>query len=282
MQSMTGFGAGSAEGACGTIQVQISAVNHRNCQVHLRGDLRDLALEDQVRTQVRDRLQRGSITVQITVHTAAGHSMDVAGIADTWRQLKALADELDAPVPRLESLVSMHKGSAAPDSSDLPAVLDSALDAALTAIGHMRATEGLAMKQVLSERVVQLETLYHSMCERAPLRLPAAADALRKRLQLALEEGVSEDIIARECAVQADRIDASEELDRLASHFEQFRQICDDNSAVHGKRLEFLLQEIHREVNTTGSKSNDTELTNSVLTAKNIVDQLKEQSANIV
>ena len=121
------------------------------------------------------------------------------------------------------------------------------------------------------------------MCQRAPLRLESWREALRTRVEEAIAERLDADVIARECAVQADRIDVSEEMTRLEAHLARLDDLLGQaGNEPQGRSLEFLLQELGREVNTTGSKSNDSELTALVLEAKNALEQIREQAANIL
>src|SRR4051812_15744144 len=107
MRSMTGFGSGHASAAGTTISVQIAAVNHRGIQVQVRSDLRDLALDEVVKHEIRSALQRGSITVQVGVRSEQVLLIDRARVAAAWEQLAALARELDAPLPTIDRVLSL-------------------------------------------------------------------------------------------------------------------------------------------------------------------------------
>lgn len=287
---MTGFGVGHGQWSGGRVDVQVAAVNHRSCQIQIRSDLRDVALEDQVRKMVRDALQRGSVTVQITVHYEQSAMLDSEALADLWRHLQATAQALSAPTPRLELLLShLPRRAAAVDEAGMTAAISAALGEALEVCQRNRALEGAAIADDLRQRAAALREIHGQLAERAPQRLPAWRDALRARIDEVLANGLDDEALARECALQADRIDVSEELTRLLSHCERLDELLAD-PAQHsstaaqavGRPLEFLVQELGREINTTGAKANDVQLTALVLAAKNILEQVREQAANIL
>ena len=146
MQSMTGFGAGRAQDGAGEVLVQIASVNHRGCQVQLRGDLRDLALEELVRQEVRSVLMRGSITVQVQLPTARALPLDLERLAQGWRELNRLATELGAPPPALEQVAALCGAVGTLERQPGEAALRAALAAALTAMRAERARRRCAQR----------------------------------------------------------------------------------------------------------------------------------------
>ena len=282
---MTGFGIGRALALGQTIEVQLATVNHRSCQISIRGDIRDVALEDQLRKTIRDRLQRGSINVQIsTQQDEADEQLNIEPLRALWVSLNQLAEDIQAPTPRLESLFSqLPRRAPVVDQDALHQAVRSAAEQAIDACCTVRQREGQATAEDLRQRATHLRSVYEAMCERAPLRLEPWREALRARVEEAIGEQLDSEVIARECAVQADRIDVSEEMTRLQAHLERLDDLLDQKTdEPQGRSLEFLVQELGREVNTTGSKSNDSELTALVLEAKNILEQIREQAANIL
>lgn len=284
MWSMTGFGEGEATGPVGLVRVQVSAVNHRHCQVHLRGDLRDLGLEDRLKRQVRDRARRGAITIQVTCPGRASGGVNRDELRALYRFLSAEASALGAPRPSLEGAARLcgRTDPATSDGEGLGEALSEAADRALEAFEAMRAHEGSALRRDLRACLSHLVELVAAMAERAPVRLETARAALTGRLEEALGTPLTDDGLRREVALLADRLDVREELTRLASHLEQGAGLCEDPGPEIGKRFEFLLQELGREVNTVGSKANDVPLTNLVLEAKNVLEQMREQAANVL
>lgn len=281
---MTGFGIGRSSCDGSAIEVQLSAVNHRSCQVTLRGDLRDVAAEDALRKEIREALQRGSINVQITIQQDQAQSLDLAPLAELWQRLNRLAQDVGAPTPTVESLLPLlPRRTAAVDENALHGAIHRAAREAIAACVAVRESEGAATAMDLRQRAAVLRRIYDDLVARAPQRLGPWREALRARVQEALGEQIDPDALARECAIQADRIDLSEELTRLQAHLERLDAllVANDDEAV-GRPLEFLLQELGREINTTGAKANDAALTALVLDAKNILEQIREQAANVL
>jgi uncharacterized protein (TIGR00255 family) len=283
MRSMTGFGAGKAVHEQSEIMVQIASVNHRGVQVHVRSDLRDLAMDEMVKNEVRTALQRGSITVQIQLRQASGVMIDSERVANTWRQLSQLATELNAPMPTIDRVIALvGNENTAPQVSYEPLLRD-ALHRALAAITQERDREGQALTHACLGYAADLRRLLPALRSAADARANAYRVAVQARVsELLAGQPVTPEQLIREVALYAERIDVTEELVRLAAHVDALDVIIASQDVQLGRKLEFLLQEIGREINTTGAKSNDTNLTNIVLEAKVLIDQLKEQSANLM
>jgi uncharacterized protein YicC (UPF0701 family) len=284
MLSMTGFGAATAEADGLRVRLEIAVVNHRGCQVSLRSELRDLTLEEELRRCVRERLRRGSATVQLTIERGDA-GLDDEALRRGYRRLAILAAELGAPPPRLEEVArQVAHGAGAGDGSTPPAVAAlarRALQQALEALHAMREREGGALVADLRRRMAKLLAFRAAVAERAPARLAVQRDALRQRLSEALARPIAEPELLRECALLADRLDLSEELTRLDSHLAQ-AGLCLGGGEDAGRRLEFLLQELGRECNTIGSKANDAAIAAQVVDAKTILEQIREQAANLL
>jgi len=280
MQSMTGFGSARCESPRGSLQVQLAAVNHRQCRVALRSDLRDLALDEAARNLIQERLRRGSITVQISVVEHAGGGFDQGALREQWVALKDLADELGAPAPRLEALLRQSTRSGA-DESDCRDALLNALDAACSACVEMRSSEGARLLVEFRRQHEELGTLCRRMAERAAQRQGDYRERLENRLGELLGERVDEATLVRELALFAERSDISEELVRLESHLAQLEHLLVGDGAI-GKQLDFLLQEVGREINTSGAKANDAELARLVIDGKTLLEQMREQAANVL
>lgn len=283
MESMTGFGSGAAQGPAGAVSVQVASVNHRQCRVAVRSDLRDLALEDLVRTRVQDRLRRGSLTVQLAVRPAGELGLDLDALRAAWSELSALAAELGAPAPRLEEVARLVGRTAGPDESALRPLIERALDEALEACATMRAAEGANLQEAFRAHHQSLFELKTRMAGLAGERVERYRDRLRARVGELLrgEADLDDATLARELALYADRIDVTEELVRLDSHLQQMGELIGADGPA-GKRIEFLLQELGREVNTTAAKAADPELQALVVEAKHVLEQMKEQAANVV
>jgi len=282
MRSMTGFGTGQAEGAGTVVTVQIASVNHRGIQVQVRSDLRDLAFDELVKQEVRNALQRGSVTVQVAVRSQQVLAIDRARVAAAWEQLASLARELSAPLPTIDRVVSLVTGERESAGTGHEGLLRSALSAAITEMQTQRQREGAALATAFRAHAAALRALLPKLRVSADARATAYRTALQARVgELLKDVTLTPEQLVREVALHADRIDVTEELVRLAAHVDALDALITSNDEQQGRKLEFLLQEIGREVNTTGAKSNDTALTNLVLEAKTLVEQMKEQTANL-
>ncbi len=276
MISMTGFGTGSATDARGEVRVQIASVNNRACQVSLKSDLADAALEDDLRQQVRAALGRGSITVHVQVLPAGG-GLDRSGLTVAWRSLADLAQEVGAPVPTLEEAARL--AGARTGTTSWGDLVRPALAQALAAVQAARAREGAALMASFRAQAARLRDLHAAFTARAALRSDLYRTSLQTRLSDLLATAVAPEVLVREIALHAERIEVTEELVRLAAHLDALDALL--ATPEPGKRLEFLAQEIGREINTTGAKANDAPLAALVIEAKVVVDQIKEQAANI-
>jgi uncharacterized protein (TIGR00255 family) len=282
MRSMTGFGAGQAEGNGTNVSVQIASVNHRGIQVQVRSDLRDLALDELVKQEVRTALQRGSVTVQVAVRSQQVLAIDRTRVAAAWEQLASLARELGAPLPTIDRVVSLVTGEREGASTGHDALLRTALTAAIAAMQTQRNREGAALAAAFRAHAAALRALLPKLRVSADARAATYRATLQARVNELLKDvTLTPEQLVREVALHAERIDVTEELVRLAAHVDALDALIASEDDQQGRKLEFLLQEIGREVNTTGAKSNDTTLTNLVLEAKAQVEQMKEQAANL-
>jgi len=284
---MTGFGRGIAEQAGLRATVDIRSVNHRFLDLKLRGAAIAPALEEAVSTKVRAALERGAVAVAINVarisRDQAAPSIDPAAAAAAHAQLAALAQQLGLPGPDL-ALVLAQPGviSTAERTEEDPPVLP-ALEAALAQLDRMRSTEGQALAADLTARFDELTAL------RAQIATLAAAvpHQLTKRLQERIarlldghDTNVDPARLAQEVALLADRSDVTEELVRLASHLDQARSLIAGKASA-GRRLDFLVQEIGRELNTIGSKSTITEISAAIVEGKAVLEKVREQVQNV-
>jgi uncharacterized protein YicC (UPF0701 family) len=283
MLSMTGFGTGRVSDADGEVAVQIACVNHRGCQVQVRGDLRDLALDELVRQEVRTALVRGSITVQVTASVTNDAGFDLQGLAAGWRELAGLAARLGAPTPSLEQVALLGSGGAPRVAVASEARVRAALAQAIAGVLSERQREGEALGRHLRAIAGQLRAAMPALEQASRLRLARLRESMLARLRELLDGAavIGPEHLVRELAIHSDRLDISEELVRLAAHLDALDLLLDASDEPVGRKLDFLLQEFGREINTIGSKSNDRALTALVLEGKSLIEQLREQAANV-
>jgi len=290
IKSMTGYGKGEAAGDHGTFTVEVRSVNHRYGEVSVRMPRGFMALENEVKRAVSALLKRGKIDVFVQWEEAmAGEAMpqvDTALARAYFTTFNNLAFELGLPDQVPLSLVLAQKGvlregSSALGEEDYRDQLMSALQAAVAALDAMRTREGEALAADLSARRSQVAEWTALVRERTPAVVAEYRQKLKMRLEQLLEgTELDEARLAQEVALMADRCDVTEELVRLASHFSQFDEALRLPEPV-GRKLDFLMQEMNREVNTIGSKSSDAEITALVIRIKAEMEKMREQVQNI-
>ena len=292
MLSMTGFGRSCAEAAeAGVrIQVEIHSVNRKTLDIQISAPREWSGYEAICNEWINDAFKRGRVNVQIKVESAQDSSgslaMNTDAMAESLNNLKAFAEAQGFDFTPDSSLIldlarSVKDRSSLPDWKELKDALQEAFRVALADINAMRMQEGAAMARDLKKRIAQLEVFRLQIEKNASGSTHRYRNALLERLkQLELELDVSDERVLKELAIYADRSDISEETTRLSSHFEQFLEFLSANEAT-GRKMDFLCQEIHREFNTTGSKTNDIEITRLVIEGKNALERIREQVQNI-
>lgn len=293
IRSMTGFGEATADTPAGRLRAEIRTVNHRyfNPSIRLARGLDKF--EPQVREWLRSHLSRGHIHFTLRLDRegetdgAGTLRVDHARARQYVDALNALRDELGLSggidVSMLSRFSDVLTWEEEADVEVEAQVVREVTESAAAAAARMRDEEGLRLAADLEERLVAIEAALADVVVRAPLRLAVERDRMR-RVVAELLEGtiIDEDRIAREIAMIAERWDVSEEIVRLRSHIELFREsVAADASEPVGKRLGFLIQEMNREVNTIGAKSNDAPMEHAVIAMKEEVERLREQVENV-
>jgi uncharacterized protein (TIGR00255 family) len=285
---MTGFGA--AEGVVGKshVSIEIRSVNHRffNPSVKLPSEL--ARWEGEVREALRRGVSRGHVTLLARVDRGESEALRIdearfAAYVDQLRELQrrhGLGDAIDvSALLRLPSIVAAPED----ESEGTPAELTAIVDQAVATLDQMRGAEGARLATYLEERLANIERSVERIASRAPGRLIEQRDRLRGAVrELADGVAVDEQRLAQEIAVLADRLDVSEEISRFHAHFAAFRAtLASPASDGVGKRLGFLLQELLREANTTGSKANDAAILQDVILVKEELERIREQVENL-
>ena len=289
---MTGFGRGCADSvdAGVRIQIEINSVNRKTLDVQISAPREWSGYEAVCNQWMGGAFQRGRVNIQIKVESTQGGSdslaLNTTAMAESLKGLRTFAETQGlefTPDSRflLELARSVKDSSGLPDWKDLKASIEEAFKKALADIDSMRLQEGVALAVDLKERITELESFRQTIEQNSAGSTKRYRDALLERLkQLELELDASDERVLKEVAIFADRSDISEETTRLASHFEQFLSFLNSDEAS-GRKMDFLCQEIHREFNTTGSKSNDIEVTRLVIEGKNALERIREQVQNI-
>jgi uncharacterized protein (TIGR00255 family) len=291
LTSMTGFGRGTASDAGVEAIVEIRSVNSRFAEVSIRGPRSVNALEQEIQTKAKQKLERGRINIQIDVTESVEDELDMdlnpGAVSAYVNLLGRLRDQAGIKEDlRLEHIlrfddVFTSKGLDEAFEKRRGETVMRALDAALDALVDMRRREGEALSRELEHRVQLIEEALAKVEERSPRRIDEARTRLRDRVAEILgDERIDPERIEVEIVMLADRLDVTEETVRLRSHIELFREaIADDDSA--GRKLNFISQEMNREVNTIGSKANDPELARYVVSMKEELEKIREQIQNV-
>jgi uncharacterized protein (TIGR00255 family) len=289
MRSMTGFGLGETPLGAGKLAVEIRGVNHRFLDVRVRvpRELGELAAF--VEQVAREKLTRGRYEVGMRIDGIAlgAPVLDRERARAAFRALRDLRDELapgtEVPLSLLGSIPDLFVSSIDREIDLLRAATRAAFDAAAGALDAMRTNEGGALRDDLVKRLERIRRLAGEIEERAPLvielhrkRLRERADRLRSAAEIDLDVGRLE----QEIAMFAERSDICEELTRLVSHGVQFADLLASEEPV-GRRLDFLLQEMAREVNTVGAKSPDAQIAHAIVEMKAEIERMREQVQNV-
>ena len=290
LKSMTGFGTGRARAGDEEISVEVRAVNHKHLEVKVRLPRELSALEPAVLRAVRSRCVRGAVDVAVrrSASTASGAvpTVDVA-MARAWREaLRGVARAVDmadvpttAQIAALPAVIRMEEPVA--DLGVAEAALERALTEALDALAAMREREGRALEVDLASRLARVATLTAEVAALAPRTVEAYRARLHERVAELLKGApVDEARLVQEVALFAERTDVAEEATRLQAHLEAFRSFL-ASSEPAGRRMDFLVQEMHREVNTTGSKSQSTEVSTRIVELKAELERIREQVQNV-
>ena len=292
VRSMTGFGRAEASGESIAVTVEVRSVNHRHLDVALRLPRSLAALELDVRRLVQSRLERGRIDIAVQLTPLAGAAtqrvqVDAALAREYVARARALAMELGLDgAPNLAWLLEQPGVVRLEDPEPIePAapwpLLAEALGRALDELVARRTAEGDRLAEALRTLHGELTTNVELVAVRAPATTARREDRLRDRLRALLAEtAIDQSRIVTEAAVWADKSDVTEELARLRAHLAEFTLMLGKDGPV-GRPLDFLIQELNREINTVASKADDLEMSQAALTAKGVLEKIREQVQNL-
>lgn len=288
---MTGFGRGAASGEDFNVAVEVKTVNNRYLDVHLRIGQELSALENAIRRRISTRLSRGRVDLSVNFERSGAIAYEVnrpliAGYINAIREIQKefqLNGGIDVnAVARLPGAMSAARESL---TNQTLGGIEAAIDQALENLEEMRESEGAALAEEMRVRLSKIESEIPLIETAAAALVDAYRQRLHKRiLELIARGGQAIELdagrLAQEVAYLADRSDITEELARLRSHLEQFRNALEAPGEI-GKRLDFLLQELNREANTVLSKSTEVSIKDAALVIKAEVEKLREQVQNV-
>lgn len=290
LKSMTGYGKAEAVTDAGKLSIEIRSVNHRYGEIMVKLPRQFMSLEGEIKKRVANRFKRGKIDIFINFEQSAS----VASVPQVnFAMAKAYQEAFLAlnhhlgiyePIPasiilaQRDVLVSQEL---APDMEGVSVLLFSTLAEAMDSFGAMRGNEGEALFAEIAGRIAIINEAVETVAVRSPVAVAANVDRLKERIvKLLSDVQLDEMRFAQEAALIADRMEITEELVRLRSHFKQFDALLNLDEPV-GRKLDFLLQEMNREVNTIGSKANDAEIAAMVVELKSEMEKVREQIQNV-
>ena len=287
---MTGFGRGEAMGRGRAFTVEVQSLNHRFLEVRCRVPKRLTGLEPRIQQAIQERFSRGHFEVLVldkdldgrgrTLKVDVPLAMQYVDALRTLQQALGLSGEVTLEMLTAQrDLIAVEETDESLDESW--GELSPALVKALDALAEMRRHEGEALVANLRTHLGEVEATLGGIVERAPELVRAQRDRLRERVAELLDGRLPDPArVEQEVALLAERGDVAEECDRLRSHLAQFRDVL-EQPGPQGRRLDFLLQEMHREANTIGSKSTDATLAHEVVHLKTSIERLREQVQNL-
>ncbi|MED3552247.1 YicC/YloC family endoribonuclease [Cytobacillus praedii] len=286
--SMTGFGRSKKSLNQFSALVEIKSVNHRFSEYQIRMPRQLFHLEDKIKKKLGESIHRGRIEVYVTVE---GDQLATRQVQVDW----TLLDEYYQYITKIKDRFAIDQGLTVHDfirdelisieekdagNEEIERVVLAAIEEASEHLLHMRKLEGTELEKDLKLYLNEVAERINHLKELAPKVVQQYQERLTKRMSLFLEGQLDEARILTEVALFADKADISEELTRLLSHLNQFESTLQVNERV-GRKLDFLIQEMNREVNTIGSKANDASIASEVVELKSCLEKMKEQVQNI-
>lgn len=293
IRSMTGYGEAEREAEEGLVRLEVRTVNHRFFNTSVKTPSGFDRHERSIVEGLKRHLSRGHVSASLTLRRGEGGAgaevpVDIERARALKGALEALREDLAVPgevdLGMISRFGEVFRGPEPDRGAALePEWVEALAEEAAVAVKAMREAEGLRLERDLSERLDAMEALLTHVAERAPARLVAERDRLREAVaELSGQVEVDEDRLAREIAYLAERWDINEEIVRYRSHIELFREaLAGDGSEPVGKRLGFLVQEMHREANTIGSKANDAVIAQAAVGLKEEIERVREQVENV-
>ena len=284
--SMTGFASLERQIANGVLVLELRSVNHRYLELHMKLDEHLRNFEPLVREMISAKLGRGKVECRMSLMQRSTADKALVLDEEVLSNLSDVATQIQQRFPNSQALSVaelLHWPGVVQnqqvDSAQLAEEIKTSLQQILQDMTASRAREGAKMKALILERLSEAEQLVAKVKPLLPVQVKTYQDKLTAKLQEALKS-VDEDRVRQELVLFAQRIDVDEELTRLTAHISEVKRILDADQAA-GKRLDFLMQELNREANTLGSKSVSTEVSQTSMSLKVLIEQMREQIQNI-
>lgn len=290
MKSMTGFGRAKININQREYNVEIKSVNHKYCDINVKAPRNLIYLEDKIKKQISNKISRGKFDVFVSFYDFGCEKRNLSinkELAKLYiKELKSLANETNvndeiqiADICRIPELMQIQISSEGEE--EIEKELSTCVEEAVISLENMKKSEGNIIKEDLSARIDKVEAFVLQICEYSTGLIDEYIVKLKERInKFSMAELVDETRIAQEIVIYSDKCSIEEEITRLKSHIEQFRELLEVDFPV-GKKLDFIIQEMNRETNTIGSKSVKLEITNLVIEIKTELENIREQIQNI-
>ena len=291
--SMTGFGSKSYDFSWGTVLFEITSVNHKYQDFSVKLPKELLSLENKILTLLRSLIGRGKVKLSAEITWAPGAKIPVVdeeGLMNFYNQIKKITKRNNLASPNditnlllIPGVIDLNENSAEHAAHENPDICDNMVKEVVNSLMEMKKNEGEKLRVKIENDLNELEKFLKSMNELWQKAKNDAIESIRTRIENTLKHynlEIDESRIAFEVSMAADKWDVSEELTRLESHIEKFR-ITMNLDESSGKKLDFLIQEMNREINTMGSKVADSEFRWQVVEAKTCIERMREQIQNI-
>ncbi len=292
LRSMTGYGAARHEQDDWGIAIEVRSVNSRYLKINTRSPEVIAAFDTEIEKIVRKTLERGTVSVNIRINRMASgvrYVLNSDVLKSYWDQLNELAERIHHSAPmdlghllNLPGAVSEEETSTGADAEKWPLIRDT-LEEALEKLNEFRLAEGQSTEADLQVQAAVLREQLEQIEQRAPQVVQEYRNRVLERVRELLQEHdatVKDADLIREVSIFADRTDINEEITRLKSHLQQFDEFLKQEASM-GRKLEFLTQEMFREVNTIGSKANNVEIAHCVIEMKSAVEKMREILQNV-
>ena len=292
MKSMTGFGSGTATKDGITCTVEIKSVNARFLDLFIRSPKQMNPFESIIRGMVQDRINRGKVEVSVSIQDAGERPKTFTINSVLRKQIQELLvqeefydDPKKVPLQAVNSISNdwIQQQDTPIAEEVLSDIVKESTNSALDALIAMRAVEGEHIYQDLVDRIVTLETIISNIDTNKAGAVEAYREHIRSKIQeylVSLEASISEERFLQEIAILADKTDITEEIVRFSSHVVQLKNTLTDKNPI-GRKVDFILQEMNREVNTIGSKAMDSNITEFVVQLKCELEKIREQVQNV-
>lgn len=284
--SMTGFGRGVIDASFGRVVVEIQSLNRKFFEANIYLPKELSRYENEIRKWVAEKISRGQLTVRVQwIPTREALLPDLETLKSVKNEWEKLAQQLgldtkSIDLPFLLTTASNIQKNELLKEEDLP-LLQKCVEEALQSLLRMKEEEGKALSKDINDRLKELQKLLASIEELAPDATEKMRLKLQEKMKILFAEDQSlDDRIMKEAAFFAEKVDISEEITRLKSHFAQFEKTLSAKASI-GRKMEFVIQEMSRETNTIGSKSADAKITNLVVEMKSEIEKIREQIQNI-